>query len=241
VGVVLVAVATYTFSIFLLAGFRYSFRQHEVSTPGRSGFARQHIYAVLLAGADLLIIKLTAASADVAIYGVALFLSNIASFALYAINANFTAQISRSMQVHDRGEAQKLLSRVARINIALSLPFVIALVTFSMNLTIFYGEKFEPSELVFLILFSGQIVNVFVGSVALVANVSGYESDISDYIKHSLFLKIIIGAIMSYAFGAIGMAIVAGIANATWNIRAFLLVFNRIGLNTTVVNLRRFD
>lgn len=239
VSVVLVAAGVYSMAIYLLVGRRYSFRILKNPSSDQYQFARQHISFIVMAGIDLLILKLMAFPNDVAIYGVALFLSNIASFALYAINANYTARISRSVRSNDRSESQDLLTDVARINAFLSLPFVLLLVIFSMNLTVFYGDQFKASEAIFLILLAGQIVNVFVGSVALVANVSGYESFISKYIFQSLLFKIIVGAGASYLYGVLGMAIVASLSNAIWNVRSFLLVLNEIGLNTTVLKFPR--
>jgi len=239
ITVVLVAAGIYALGTYLLIGRQYSFEISRSPSSDQFEFARQHVYFVVMAGIDVLILKYMARPDDVAIYGVALFLSNVASFALYAINANYTARISRSLRSCDASESQELLRDVARINISLSLPFLAILVAFSMNLTVFYGDEFEASEAIFLILLAGQVVNIFVGSVALVANVSGYESFISKFIFHSLLLKVVIGAGASFLFGALGMAIVASAANAIWNIRSFLLVLNKVGLNTTVLKLSR--
>jgi len=238
-SVVLIAACSYTLVVYLLAGCRYSFGVRKGESTDQYEFARQHIYFVVMTGIDILILKLMALPNDVAIYGVALFLSNAASFALYAINANFTARISRSVRSESRGESQKLLRSVAKLNALLSLPFLLVLIVFAMNLTLFYGEDFENSKFVFLILLAGQVINVFVGSVALVANVSGYESYISKFIFQSLLLKVFVGAAASYLYGASGMAIAASLSNALWNTRSFVFVLNNIGLNTTILRFQR--
>jgi O-antigen/teichoic acid export membrane protein len=237
VVVVLTAAMGYALIAYLAYARMYSFRIAQRLSSDHFEFARQHVYAVVLVGVDVIILKLVSSAENVAIYGVGLFLSSIASFALYAINANYTAPISKSLRGASRGDTQDLLTRVARINALLTSAFIVLLVVFAMNLTLFYGEEFEASKVIFLVLLLGQAVNVSVGSVALVANVSGYESRISSYILHAVLLKLAAGAAASYFFGALGMACVASLANAMWNFRSFLLVRQELGLNTTIFPL----
>lgn len=235
----LVAGATYAFGIFLVSGFVYSFRARIKSPIRRAGFAYQHVVTVLLAGADVLILEIVAPASEVAIYGVAFFVSSIASFALYAINANFTARISRSIRVDSLGQSQAILRSVARINLALTLPFLIGLVVVGTNLTVFYGSGFKASESIFLILLAGQCVNVFVGSVAVVANVSGNESRLTEYVAQALLFKALAGLVASYYYGAEGMAVAAAISTAYWNLRAYIFVRSELGLDTTPLALLR--
>lgn len=239
ITVVLVASGTYIVGCYLYFGSRHSFGLSSDRSSNQFEFARQHVFSVILVGIDILILKVVAPADDVAIYGVALFLSNIASFALYAINANYTSQISRSLHSGGAVETQGLLRDVARINIALSLPFVVLLIAFAMNLTLFYGVEYQASEMIFFVLLAGQVVNVFVGSVALVANVSGYESTVSKYILQSLLMKLVFGAVAAFYMGALGMAVVASLANAIWNLRTFSLVLAKIGLNTTILKISK--
>ena len=232
-----IAVSAFSLGVYAYYAKRYSFRKSSDAIGQQFRFASQHIYSVVIVGVDVVILKLAADNEAVAIYGVALFLSNIASFALYAINANYTAPISKAIKHSERSETQALLTNVAKINMALSAPFFVALILVSLNLSFFYGSEYRLSETLALILIGGQVFNVFVGSVALVANVSGNESRISSLIAQSLVFKVVAGLVATWFFGVVGMAIVAAMANALWNTRAFWMVYKEIGLNTTILKL----
>ncbi len=231
----LVGAWVYSLLVFWIFARRYSFKPSAKLGHEHRNFAWQHLFSVLLTGADVAILRFTVESEELAIYGVALFLSNIASFALYAVNANYTSKISRAVQADDSASAQKLLTHAARVNTLLSLPFLVGLAIFAMNLTVFYGDEYSGSRAIFFVLLSGQLVNVFVGSVALVANVSGKEAAIARLVWQSLAFKLIVGAAASLYWGGMGMAAVAAVANAAWNIRALHLVMSDLRLNTTVL------
>lgn len=140
------------------------------------------------------------------------------SLGLVAINTITGPNIVRLYKKGDVVGVQKLLTQSVRISTLTSVPFALILIFFSDWLvTMLFGTEYLPSAALLSILCVGQIVNVLMGSVGLVLQMTGHEKRALKTLIITLIVTVILLFLLIPAYQAKGAAIAVSISIVLWN------------------------
>ena len=174
---------------------------------------------------------------EVAQLNSALRLSLVISFILPAVNLICAPKFSK---LHYRSNKRELLDLVrysTLLMILFSLPIVVVMFYFSNFFMSFFGGDFADAGNILRILIIGQFLNVCVGSVGYLLNMSGHEKimrNITVLVNIPVFLVTIKLTIL---FGVMGAAIGITLGLSLQNIIALIYVRKCLGFYTFPVKL----
>ncbi|GAB4224186.1 MAG: oligosaccharide flippase family protein [Francisella sp.] len=233
VSLMMIIMTIYTTLIWFSQTTKYSFNSAK-PVGSNISFALMQWGLLLLSQIDIIILKLLATPADVALYGVALQLGALVSFVLNAVNSNVLSQIADDYKNCTREEFQARITSYTRIIFILSIFAILGLIVCGYPITLMYGEKYTTSYFIFCILMLGQIVNVLSGCVATILNMAGYEKNTCTAFYIALIINIVLGIIFTSYWGVYGLAIASSLSMVYWNIHLLYQVIKKIKINPTI-------
>ncbi|MFA0506621.1 flippase [Vibrio sp. 10N.222.54.B12] len=164
----------------------------------------------------------------VAVQGVTLL-----AIGLQAVN---TVSGPRIAAMYNQGEIEKtqeLLKQSVRLSVISSVPFAILLIFLGEPLIrVLFGEAYVPAASLLSILCCGQIVNVSMGSVALVLNMTGNEKKTLRAQLVTLCLTVSLLVYLIPLYHATGAAIAVSVSLVCWNVIMAFDVYRLTGLKT---------
>jgi len=172
---------------------------------------------------------------DVAIKGAAL-----VSFALMAVNMPLAPAVAELYAKGEKKLLQRLVTKSARVALLGSLPVAFGMILFGREVLSIFGRDFIEGSTVLAILSAGQLINVAMGSVALLLNMTGYEEDTAKGIGIAALVNVVLNAFLIPLWGINGAATASAISMAAWNILLAWWVYKKIGIYSTALgSLRR--
>jgi len=183
--------------------------------------------------ADILILGIYYPETEVAVYGAALRLANLAGMSLMIVNAVISPFVA---ELYSQNMMQEL-ERVIRVSATLaSLPAISAFILYilfgDVILGLIYGELYRNSESILIILSFGQLINVVTGSCVLLMNMTGFH-------KQSMFMVMGVGLIALALFfviipdyGVEGAAVVNATAISVTALLAMTYAYIKINIRT---------
>lgn len=130
------------------------------------------------------------------------------------------------------------LERVARLgayaSLLVALPVLLALIFYGRWFLALFGPEFIQAQPVLVVLSVGQIVNVMMGSVGLLLLMCGHEREVALGTAASIFIKVLLCALLIQPWGAIGAAVARTGSLIAWNLLLLYLVHKKLAINPTV-------
>lgn len=158
----------------------------------------------------------------VAMQGVTLLLIGLA-----AINTVTAPNIARLYKQGDMNGVQQLLTKSVRLSVLTALPFTLLLVFFGdWIVVLLFGQEYLPAANLLTILCLGQIVNVLMGSVGLVLQMTGNEKRALKVLLIIFLVTIGLLALLIPLYQAKGAAIAVSLSIALWNILLAMEVYS---------------
>jgi O-antigen/teichoic acid export membrane protein len=152
---------------------------------------------------------------------------------LRSINAVIMPQVARLYRQGDLKQTQEILTKSVRISCFVSLPIILVLIFFGQfAIEVLFGKEYLPAYPLLVILCVGQAVNVLMGSVGLVLNMTGNEKRSLKLLSMTLILNLILLPSLVPMYGAIGAAISVSVSLAFVNLLMGIDVFRLLGLKT---------
>lgn len=172
---------------------------------------------------------------SVAYFKVAMQGVTLLALGLTAINTVIGPQIARYYRQGNLEATQELLTKSVRLSAITSIPFALVLIVFGeLIVTLLFGSKYLPAVPIITILCIGQIVNVFMGSVGLVLQMTGNEKSALKYLIVSFIIAFVLLALLTPHFGVVGAAYSVTVSMISWNILMFFEVRRITGLITII-------
>ena len=191
--------------------------------------------AVINNQADILMLGWLAHPEDVGVYRVAVQGSLLVSFVLAAVNLVIAPQIARLHTQGRHAALQRLLTWSARASLVGSLPIALAFWFIGrLLLERLFGSAFASAYWALAILTFGQMVNVAMGSVGSVLNMTGHERESAIGSTAAACVNVALNAILIPTFGINGAAIAGAISMTLWNVVLAWYVYRRTKLHCTV-------
>jgi O-antigen/teichoic acid export membrane protein len=174
-----------------------------------------------------------AGNKSVAYFKVAIQAVALIGLGLTAVNIVIMPNVARLYKMGDLKGTQELLTKSVRLSALVSLPIILFLVMFGdYAVSFLFGEEYLEAYPILVILCFGQLVNVLMGSVGLVLNMTGNERSAMKSMFISLILNLFMLITLIPLYGGIGGAIAVTISLACWNVLMAIDVYKCTSLKT---------
>lgn len=187
---------------------------------------------------DILTLDYFRSDSEVGIYGVALKISDLLKIVLMIVNIVIAPEIAALFSNGNTKKLQQLLKRSIQITFFLSLPIALFLIFAGNWVLSIFGDDFTSGYPVLVLIVFVQIINVGVGSVGNVLNMTGHEKEASFGLFISMILNVTLNLLLVPTMGMIGAAIASGVAIISWNLIMWYMVKRKLGINTSVINFK---
>ena len=194
---------------------------------------------ILLGRIDILMLGLLANSREVGIYTIASLIATPISFILMAINNILAPEISSLYQLGKTDEIQKLLTRYMRIALVVTIPVVLVVFIAGYYLLLLFGNAFAEGHLALLILTVGQFINVFMGSVGVIMNMTNRQRLSAIILGFAVIVNVLLNILLIPGYGKTGAAIATTLTIILWNYLMYLHIKRRLLINPTAMPLIR--
>lgn len=172
---------------------------------------------------------------SVAFFKVAMQGVMLIALGLSSINAVIMPQVARFYRQGDLKQTQQLLTKSVRISSLVSLPIILTLIFFGrFAIEILFGKEYLSAYPLLVILCVGQAVNVLMGSVGLVLNMTHNEKYALRSLLITLFISVVLLVILIPSYSAIGAAIAVSIGLIIWNVLMAIDVYKITKLKTWI-------
>ncbi|MEZ9198482.1 flippase [Shewanella sp. 10N.286.54.B9] len=156
---------------------------------------------------------------SVAFFKVATQAVALITLGLTAVNVVIMPNIARLYKNNDLKATQELLTKSVRLSVVITLPIIVVLVLFGEYfIDLLFGNDYVKSYPILVILCIGQLVNVLMGSVGLLLNMTGNENRTLRTLLITFVVNIVLFSTLIPIFGGIGAAISISLSLITWNV-----------------------
>lgn len=194
-------------------------------------------FVMLLGRTDVIMLGLLEEARGVGIYNVASRTATLITFVLTSVNSIAGPTISSLYSEGKMEKLQKLATSVVHYIFWPSVLIAVAIVLLSGYILALFGTEFVEAKKVLAILAAGQVINAASGSVGYFMNMTGHQDESAWVFGTTAVLNVILNAVAIPAFGVVGAAVATSTSMAVWNIWLNILVFNRIGIHSSIVGI----
>lgn len=190
---------------------------------------------VISSRTDVLLLGALRGNDAVGLYSVASRSAELIGFFLTAFNMALAPTIARLYAAGDLQQLQQTVSRGARMVFLLSLPAALFLMVAGQWWLGLYGPDFVAARWTLTILALGQTINVGMGSVGLLLNMTGHERDAAALVAVAAGWNIVASVVFISLFGLEGAACATTSGMILWNVLMAMRVRKRTGIHPTAL------
>ena len=180
---------------------------------------------------DVLVLGMFRADSDIGVYRVAVQIASVMVFAIKAVNVTQAPLIAH---LYAKGDMQKLQRMISKSSLGMALyalVILIAIIFFGESIIrSFFGAEFMAAYVPLVILAVGQLVNVTMGSVASLLNMTGHERDTTRIVLIGAIVNVVLNFSLTPVWGMTGAAVATASGLITWNMIMRRQVRKRIGI-----------
>jgi len=169
------------------------------------------------------------------IYSVASGSAGFIFFSLMAMNTALAPVIAKLHATRDLVKFQQTVTKGVRLALLVSLPVAFVLTIFGDSFLLLFGPEFVQGRLALSILVLGQLINVAVGPVGMLLNMTGHERDTAKGVGVSTLINVALNALLIPIWGINGAAVATAISIITWNALLAYRVVKQLGLHPSIV------
>lgn len=156
---------------------------------------------------------------SIAYFKVAMQAVTLLSLGLVSINAIIGPKVARYYRQGNIEATQELLTKSVRLSVLTSIPFALLLIFFGdWVVTLLFGVKYLPAAPIISILCIGHIVNVLMGSVGLLLQMTGNEKKAVRSIIITFVITILLLLALVPQYKEIGAAVAVSFSMTICNI-----------------------
>ena len=196
--------------------------------------------AVITLQTDVFMLAMFKGAEEVGIYRVASRVAEMVAFTLGVVNMVIEPSISSLYTEKKIIQLQGVLTKSARLTLALAIPSAVFLVLFAEPVLSFvFGQDYIAGATPLIILCFAQLVNAGAGSAGKILNMTGFEKEGAWGMGIGAVLNILLNLILIPKWGAEGAAVGTGLSLIAWNIILVVFVRKRVGLDSTIIGKPR--
>ncbi|MFS1439392.1 flippase [Shewanella sp. 10N.286.48.A6] len=168
---------------------------------------------------------------SVAYFKVAMQAVALIALGLTAVNTVIMPNVARLYKKGDLKGTQELLTKSVRLSSFVSLPIIFFLIVFGeLTISLLFGKGYLEAYPILVILCFGQLINVLMGSVGVVLNMTGNENSALKSLSMTLIVNLLLLATLVPLYGRIGAAIAVSVSLVCWNVLMARSVYKLTGL-----------
>jgi O-antigen/teichoic acid export membrane protein len=172
----------------------------------------------------------------VAYFKVAMQAVALIALGLNSVNAVIMPNVARLYKQGDFKATQALLTKSVRLSALFSVPIIFFLIIFGeFVISLLFGKNYLQAYPILVILCLGQLVNVLIGSVGLVLNMTGNEQSAQKSLAVTLILNVLLLITLVPLYGSIGAAIAVTVSLICWNVLMAFDVHKMTKLKTWLI------
>lgn len=176
-----------------------------------------------------------AGARETGIFTVAVLVASLISFILTSANAVLGPIISGLNTSGDMRRLQRIMTKSARVTLAIAMGIALLIVIFRRQLLALFGLEFLASGNALVILSAGQLINVAAGSVALLLVMTGRERTVVKANAIAAVVTVLLLAGLVPAWGIAGAAVATAVSTAIWNLILVARVRSELGIDPTAL------
>jgi O-antigen/teichoic acid export membrane protein len=147
----------------------------------------------------------------------------LVSLGLVSINTIILPNVARLYKSGDLITTQKLLTKSVRLSVFISLPIILIFIFFGeFAISVLFGDAYLGAYPILIFLSVGQLVNVLMGSVGVVLNMTGNEKNVLKSTILALIINVTLLLVLVPLYGVIGAAIAVSTSIVLFN---FIMAF----------------
>lgn len=193
-------------------------------------------FMLLLNRTDVVMLGTLAEASEVGTYNAAARTANLTSFVLMAVNAIAAPSIAPLFRKGEHDRLQGLASTVAHLAFWPSLAVGAGLISLAPFILGLFGDEFLAGQSVLTILVVGHLVNVGVGSVGYLMNMTGNQDVMARVVGITAIINIILNAILIPYFGALGAGLATATSTVLWNLWLNRIVVAQLSIRPSIVH-----
>ena len=192
------------------------------------------IVALVYSNVDKILLTYYFSFTELGIYGVILTISHFLPLMLNAVNSIFSPIISQLNEQKENKEIENIFQITARYIIALTIPGLIFLITFSRDILSIFGPDFTSGSILLILVVFSHFFNLATGSCGMLLIMTGNEKAHRKIITNASILSTFIYIVSIPYLGFIGI----GISKIFHNIFTMISILYKIKsiLNITLFN-----
>lgn len=192
------------------------------------------VLGALLRQVDLVILGWFAPTSEVGIYAIAVRLATFCGLSLVLTNILAAPGL---LALYSEGRLDDMQALVSRLAHVVFWPALVASLIggyFASDILGLFGSEYRAAAPAMVILVLGQLVNVSVGPVGHLVDLTGHHRA-GIYVRAvALLVAITAALVLIPAFGILGAAIASTLAMVIWNLALYIIVVKRIGLRPSI-------
>ncbi len=183
---------------------------------------------------DILMLGVLMDAEAVGLYSIAVRLSEFVAIGLVILNPLIGPSIVELFEKNHSEALNQMLTRFARFYTGIGIMIFGIVALFSVTLLGIFGREFVRGENVLIILGCAQLVNLVVGSVGLILNMTGHERSAFRAMLMAVVLNAGLNLVLIPSYGIEGAAIATAVGWIFWNITMWAQVRKRTKLKPSV-------
>ena len=161
---------------------------------------------------------------------------NLINFVLIIVSFTFAPKFRLRFQSNDLSGLRSVIASCSRLLIAMGTPVAIGVIVFAPQIMSLFGDKYSSGAVALMIYAAGQYFNVITGSVNQILTMCNFEKALRNICMVSATTSMLLGILLTYQFGAIGVAMAASTGLIVQNVLAVLKL--RIAMGIWVFDVR---
>jgi len=154
---------------------------------------------------------------------------------MFAINKAFEPLVARLYAKGEKLRLQRVVTKWTWAGFIVAVPLAVGLLGWGDRFLSIFGAVFVQGRWALSILVIGRVLNMGLGMVALLLNMTGHERQSALGLGFGALLNVLLCGLLIPYFGIDGAAAADSISTAFWNILLGYMVFQRMGINPTIV------
>lgn len=182
------------------------------------------VMGIVLTQTDIIMLGMYSDTVQVGIYAIVVKLALLTTFVLSSINAIVAPKFSEDYHNGDIEKLKKTVQNSSKFIFYSTLPIVLFLMLFGKFILGIFGDEFVVGYIAMVILLVGQFVNISVGSVGYLMNMTGYQKQYNYIMIVSAIINIVLNYFLIPKYGIEGAAFASMVSIVFWNLYTLLYI-----------------
>ena len=193
------------------------------------------VFVAVMLRADAIILGLLHGPELVGIYSVAVRTAGLIGFTMSSAQVVATPMIVERHVQNDQAGVQQIVRMMTFGMFWSAVVIGIAILLLSGFILDAFGPGFRQAQLPLAILVLGQLLNIGMGPVALLLNITGNEKMSAFVLGLSALLNVVLCLVLIPLFGMLGAAIASTASTIFWNVWLSILVKRRLNISSSAL------